>query len=291
MMLAAGMLQDPVLKAWLGDTVPAWMLLEQASFNALRRPPTPSGGPIRLAMDLTPDEVGLCAFASGVEALLRGAAQGPGLKLTATGNLARSVVTDMVDRFAWPGFDKAEAFRLHKVVNEPDFAPLFIARQLLEAARFVRKFKGHLRATARGHAAVEDSNLAALPALLLHVVLWQADLGDYARGLHGRWPQEHAGVVLWSLSMVATDWQPAERLTRLCTVPINGVVEASWDSGSAALEAKILRPLLWFGLLDRMTEKIEGQAFGRRHLYRKTPLFDRLLSFDVKTELDAATRH
>jgi hypothetical protein len=36
----------------------------------------------------------------------------------------------------------------------------------------------------------------------------------------------------------------------MCTVPIIGVLESEWDIGSYAMEAKILRPLLWFGLLE-----------------------------------------
>ena len=62
-----------------------------------------------------------------------------GLKLTATGNLSRTVVAEMVDLFEWPGFDKAEAFQLHKVVNEPDFLPLFFVRHVAEFAKLVRK--------------------------------------------------------------------------------------------------------------------------------------------------------
>ena len=41
------------------------------------------------------------------------------------------------------------------------------------------------------------------------------DLGYFARGLLGSWPQADAGVVLWSLSVCANDWQSAEKL--ICT--------------------------------------------------------------------------
>jgi hypothetical protein len=44
--------------------------------------------------------------------------------LTATGNLSRTGLAEMVDLFEWPDFDRAEAFRLHKVVNEPDLSLL-----------------------------------------------------------------------------------------------------------------------------------------------------------------------
>jgi hypothetical protein len=47
------MLQNPAVRTWLGGVEPAWTLLGQASFDALRRPPLSTAGPIRLAADLT----------------------------------------------------------------------------------------------------------------------------------------------------------------------------------------------------------------------------------------------
>jgi hypothetical protein len=36
---------------------------------------------------------------------------------------------------AWPGYDQTDAFRFNKVINEPDFLPLHVVRQLVQAAR------------------------------------------------------------------------------------------------------------------------------------------------------------
>jgi len=286
------MLENPEVKAWLGGIEPAWTLLDQQSFDALRHsPPSSSGGVIRLARDLAAEEIGQSIVASRMAILLRSAIEAPGLKLTATGNLSRSVVADMLDRFAWPDFDKEKAFRFNKVVNEHDFFPLLFIRQIAEAMRFLRKSKGHVRASQLGRAALDDANLPALQALLFHATMWHVDLSDFGRGLHGRWPQGDMGVVLWSLSVAANDWQSPERLTRMCTIPINSVLAAEWDSSSMMMEARILRPLHWFGLLDYKQEAIEGRPFGERRFFRKTELFDRFLSFDVKTEDRDAIRH
>ena len=285
------MLEDPLVKAWLGGIEPAWTLLDQDSFQALRRPPETPGSVIRLARDLSPAEMGQSIVASRMAILLRAAIEAPGLKLTATGNLSRNVVAEMIDRFAWPDFDRARAFQFNKVVNEHDFFPLLFIRQIAEAMRFMRKSKGHVRASPLGRAALDDANLPALQALLFHATMWHVDLSDFGRGLHGRWPQGDVGVVLWSLSVAANDWQPPERLTRMCTIPINSVLAAEWDSSTMMMEARILRLLHWFGLMDHRREAIEGQRFGERHFYRKTELFDRFLSFDVKTEASASTRH
>jgi hypothetical protein len=168
---------------------------------------------------------------------------------------------------------------------------LYFARQVAELARLLRRSKGHLRTSPRGRDALKEASLPALPALLFHLVMWEVDLSDFGRGLHGSWPQRDIGVVLWSLSVSAGDWQSRERLTRLCTVPINGVIEATWDSASLAMEARILQPLVWFGLLDHWREPIEGERLLARHLYRKTDLFDRLIVFDVGMETEGVPRH
>ena len=109
--------------------------------------------------------------------------------------------------------------------------------------------------------------------------------------LHGGWPLRDMGIVLWSLSVAADDWQSPGDLTRMCTIPINGVLEAQWDTGTHAMEARILRPLQWFGLLEHRQDDIPDSRFGKRHFYRKTALFDRLLSFDVKLEATVGPHH
>jgi len=96
------------------------------------------------------------------------------------------------------------------------------------------------------------------------------------------------GVVLWSLAAAANDWLDRETLTRLCTVPVIGVLESTWDLGSFATEVRILQPLLWFGLLEHRSEAGTGPV--ERFLYRKAPLFDRFLKFDVQIERPD-TRH
>src|SRR5271166_5344935 len=47
----------------------------------------------------------------------------------------------------------------------------------------------------------------------------------------------------------------AERDTHAaCASPVIGVLEATWDFGSSAMEARILRPLVWFWLPESRTE-------------------------------------
>ena len=94
-----GMLDSPDVRRWLDGVEPAWTLLDDDSFNALRHASPSPAGAIRLATDLAPDDAERSAVARNTRVLLDAAANGPGLKLTTTGNLARSVVAGMVEAF------------------------------------------------------------------------------------------------------------------------------------------------------------------------------------------------
>jgi hypothetical protein len=48
---------------------------------------------------------------------------------------------------------------------------------------------------------------------------------------------------------------------------------------------------LWFGLLDHRGKEIPESRFRKRHFYRKTSLFDRLLKFDIRIEQASESLH
>jgi hypothetical protein len=200
-------------------------------------------------------------------------------------------VAEMCKLFEWPNYDQADAFRLHKVINEPDFLPLHVVRQLTEAARLLRVQRGKLVVTPLGKSMLSEARQGSLLPILFHLAFWHMDLGYFGRGLLGSWPQADAGVVLWSLSVSADAWQSAEKLTRLCTVAEPAMFSGTWDRTTYAMEAKILRPLLWFGSLEHRSDKIPTSRFAAQHFYRKAELFDRLLAFDVQLDLSKGARH
>ena len=290
-MVAEDFLQDAQVRQWLDGVEPAWTLLTFDSLRALRQEPSASQTAIRIANDLSDDEIAGSAMARNTLILLRQVIERGGLPLTATGNLSRAVVAEMCKLIEWPHYDQAEAFRLNKVINEPDFLPLHIVRLLTQAATLVRAQRGRLVATPLGKSMMSDARRGSLPAILFHIAFWHMDLGYFGRGLLGSWPQADIGVVLWSLSVSAGDWQASEKLTRLCTIPEPAILSGTWDRTPYAMEARILRPLLWFGLLEYRSEKIEDSKFEERHYYRKVVLFDRLLAFDVKMDFAGGPRH
>src|SRR6476619_7111993 len=120
-MVATDFLRDPQVRKWLDGVEPAWTLLTFDSLRALRQEPSVSQAVIRIANDLNADEIADSAVARNTFILMRQAIERGGLPLTASGNLSRAVVAEMCKLIEWPHYDQAEAFRLHKVINEPDF--------------------------------------------------------------------------------------------------------------------------------------------------------------------------
>jgi hypothetical protein len=290
-MVAADFLLDHRVQQWLDGVEPAWTLLTFDSLLALRQEPSAAQTSIRIANDLSADEIAGSAVAQNTLILLRHTIEHGGLPLTATGNLSRAVVAEMCKVIEWPHYDQAEAFRFNKVIIEPDFMPLHIVRMLAEAAKLVRPRKGKLIATPLGKSMLDDVRQGALPAILLHLAFWHMDLEYFGRGLLGSWPQADVGIVLWSISVSDTAWQTSEKLTRLCTIPEPSILSGTWDRTPYAMEARILRPLSWFGLLECRSEKGPDAVFAAWHYYRKLPLFDRLLTFNVEVDFPAGSRH
>jgi len=283
-MVSPGILANPEVRRWLNGVEPAWTMLEFDSFNALHDEPSATNEAIRLDPNLTATDVSGSAVAANALVLLRRAAETGGLKLTATGNLSRALVEEMCGIMEWPGYDKDELFGFHKVINEPDFLPLHFIRILTQAAKLLRTYRGKLVATPLGRKILNGEQHGPLQALLFHVAFWRLNLGYFDRYAVDTWPQNEVGVVLWSLSASAHDWLPRETLTRLCASPAIGVLESQWDFGSSAMEARILRPLWWFGLLEARSQEQSATEYVGRRLYRKASLFDRFLQFDVQVE-------
>jgi hypothetical protein len=258
------------------------------SYSVLHHEPSADNEAIRLEPNLSETDLAGSAVARNAGLLLRRAADTGGLKLTQTGNLSRTVVAEMFEIMEWPGLDKEGAYEFHNVINEPDFLPVHFVRVLMQVTKLVRARRGMLTTTRLGKTMLLPEQYGALQAILFYVALWHLNLGYFDRVPIESWPQNDMGVVLWSLSTSADDWLPSETLTRLCTIPVMEVLEGALDLGPFAMEARVLRPLTWFGLLESRWERHAG--LGEPRLYRKTPLFDRFLKFSVQIE-QPHTRH
>lgn len=286
------LLKHPRFRAWLGDVEPAWSLLDVSSLLALVNAPVrldrPS--PIRLAVDFTADEVAASPAAYHMLKLLRLADAADGLKLTASGNLTRAVVADFATVLDWPDFDLAFVQGLCKVINEADVQPLQFLRLVAMRCGFLRKTRGRLVLTKAGRQMLAPGSPAALQAIVFHAAFWRTNLAFFDGAPLPEWPQSHVGVVLWSLAAAANSWQSDDRLVRLCAIPDDDVIDAPERFASFALAARVLRTLLWFGLMERGEAGRDRRPPGAE-LFRKTPLYDRFIGFKVRLEEAGAPWH
>lgn len=212
-----------------------------------------------------------------------------GLVLTPAGFLKRADVWHVFDQTEWPGCDKATTLAMNKVINEQDAYGVFFTRIALQAAGLLRRRAGVLKATKAAKALLADEAAPALLGEIFQAVSWKMNLQDFDRNPLSFWPQHHVGLVLWCLSVTASEWSSADHLVPICTIMAT-IEPTAQDLPKFAMVTRVLRPLSWLGLLEsRRQKRLSGWGYDEN--FRKTPLFDQLLSFDVNVIGEDGSRH
>ena len=98
-----------------------------------------SEGPIRLNESLSLSDLSGCLVLNHARLVMEHMAANKGVKLTTTGNFNRKFVEQMVRDFRWPGFEPDVIWRYNKVLNEPDYVPLYFLHALIDVAGLGRK--------------------------------------------------------------------------------------------------------------------------------------------------------
>ena len=275
---------------WPGGVEPVWTLLEPASIEALRAEPAADNATLRLAADLPDEAFGESAFVRNALIALELIGNEFLPSLTEKGRFGRDMVASMREAMTWPGMEATEQFRAGKTLREGDVWELHLLHRLMELAGLIEgeAFLGQL--TSLAHEMREPGRRGALQALLFRHLFWHADLSDFVetfpRGLPGRWPQDDIGVILWGLSNVAGEWQSVDTLWALTTVRDDAVAKMHWHAEGTMFAGRVLGPLRWFGLLE-----YRGPPNTAEVGWRKTALFDRFLSFDVRLVRDRGSPH
>lgn len=275
---------------WPGGVEPVWTLLDAESAGALGAEPLADNGAVRLAGDLSEEELAGSAFARNALVLLGEADRWDPLWTGTHGNLKMTDVTRLRALMSWPGMEATEQLRAGKTYREQAVGELHLLRQVVERAGLLSASALWFELTPQGRAMLEPGARGALQALLFRQAFWHMDLSEYVsgrpRGLPGWWPQGDIGIVLWSLSEVGDEWRNTDTLTTLCAVPDEDIATARWPAAATMFARHILDPLRWFGLVECSLAELP-----RELLWRKTALFDRFLSFDVGLVDRGAAEH
>ena len=270
----AGM--PPVYDRWLDGVVPTWMSLGAEGIDALRGMPPWEDGAIRLAFDLTDDEIARSPIVQNGFVLMRAAEAADGLELTAMGNLTLATVSAMREAMDWPGCLFEEKWRAGKRLREGYVEELRLLRELVTMDSLLIRKHGRLRVGATGRRVLKGAR-ERVQRNLFRNCFWDVSLSLFGEPECGYWPQPQIGLALWSLSTTGDRWQDAETLMRLSVLPDEAVLRNPDWVAPVLFVLRLLRPLRWFGLVECRGEDATRTGHGE---WRKTPLFDRFVQFD-----------
>ena len=266
----------PVFEEWLGGVVPAWTSLDASRIDSLLGKPPYEDGAIRLAIDLTDDEIAGSPMLRNAFALMRAAETADGLALTAKGNLTRETVAAMRAAMDWPGCLFEEKWRAGKQLREGHVEELRLLRELVTMESLLIRKHGRLRVGATGRRALKGHR-ERLQANFFRNCFWEVSLDLFGEPECGSWPQGLIGPALWSLSTTGDRWQDSATLMRLSVLPDEAVLRNPDWVAPVLFVLRVLRPLRWFGLVECRGEDATRRGHGE---WRKTALFDRFLRFD-----------
>jgi len=238
-------------------------------------------GPIRLNETLSLSELSGCLVLNHARLVMREMAADKGVKLTATGNFNRKFVARMVQEFRWPGYGPERVWHLNKVLNEPDFLPLDFLHALLDIARLGRKYRGTFRLTRLGRTLLAPEAAGALCAVLFDATCHRYNLGYLDRFAASDSFGPQLGLTLLMIGKVAQTPRSPEQLLTAGTLPIDPPRSDFPFRPENLFRARVLRYLEWYGLLEKIPLAANDELI-EQHLYRKMPLFDRFLEFDVE---------
>lgn len=214
------------------------------------------------------------------------------VKATPRGNLPRAFVDEFRERMRRPAGARDEPSEEPRVLNEEDLSPLHLPRVLLELAGLVKRHKGIFSRTRRGTELTAATSAGKLLATLVRTHFRRLDL-EYMDGVGPAPDFQHTiGYTLYQFGHVGTEWRNAGELTELLVIP--GVrhtlpVSPHFDVLALILETRFLRPLEGFGLAEQRSSPRKPGDMIAHAAYRKTSLFDRVVSFRMAFDDGGAT--
>ncbi|WP_272002876.1 hypothetical protein [Roseovarius sp. ZX-A-9] len=186
--------------------------------------------------------------------------------LTKSGAWNRRFIEWAVTHIDFPGWTGEELYRVNKVLNEYDVAPLEYLHALMDGLKWGRKYQGTYRLTKTGKGLGQSPDaafLAVIPAFLFRF--------DHAESMQTKAPLGNWDIFLNIINHEIGDGITAARLAGI----LYGDDSLGWNSPASVLSAAVFRPLCWAGLL----QSEEGHGLSKR-VYHKTPLWDAALQLD-----------
>jgi hypothetical protein len=238
-------------------------------------------GVLRLSEDLALADIEGVPFFYTSRLLLTAIHEMGGARLTTAGNLQRALVREMLERGHWHDDWVKDLLSTNKVINEEDVFELHVAKIVCRLAGLLRKYRGSMQVTRRGRELLPGPDAGRLYRALFITFFTRFSLAY----LDGYPPlplvQDAAAVSLFAMSSAGVEWRTEDELAAVMLLPpVHDMLAGTMHRGRASwlVSARLLRPLMWFGLVEEREVRAEGTS-DRTSQYRKTDLFDRFISF------------
>ena len=229
---------------------------------------------------LTEQELQASPMCINTMKLLLYAEQHGGIQITKLGNFYRKCVEWAAEEFQWPGYEPKELYAVNKVLNEPDFPPLFLIHEILLNTRLIRHYKGQAKLTRAGTAMI--GRYGDLQVILTEYML-RSPIGDDPQANALFWHLEHFMRVIGNrLGDWITVADFSELIIPIDLFPTRGSISGRFEA-CLFVAHEIVRPLRWLGLIDDGHLKQKSQVRLEERLIRKTALFDRFVRLIVPT--------
>lgn len=239
--------------------------------------------PLQLRRDLALEDYEASPFFLATRKFLLAILEGGGVKTTATGNLPRKFVAEMMDVFLDAEY-KEDVLRVNKVVNETDVFPLHISRIVCGVSGLIGKSKGRFVVRKKCQKLLAPERAGELFSALFITYFRKFNL-SFADGMpcEGVSLQSNIAYSLQRIQAIANDWQPIEGVGESILLPKvsddieQEIVDRPYLTISRIVELRILSHLHRWGLLELNYE--QGKYVEELQSFRKTPLFDRVVGF------------
>lgn len=266
------------LTDWLGDVFPAWLQLPPDAFQNLV-PFNGAESPIRIKYVGNAAELGRSIMFDNLQAFLRLISEGR-VKVDDGSNLTSDSLELLLGTTNWPGYDLELTRHLPRPLREDIICPLDFLKVLATECDLIRIEGDRIEIQEQGHHLLQKQISLGLVRRVFEAAFSKVNPRILTKLAHP-WVHEQSGIVLWGLSITGDMPRSAEVLTRYCFVPPQKFFDGTLKILDIYMRSVFLQPLTWFGLLE--TQNVEvGEANEYGLLYKKAPLFDQFLQFDIE---------
>lgn len=240
---------------------------------------------IRIVDTLSLDELAPSDLLHDARVVLDLLAEHDTVRATPKGNLPRAFVAAFRERMRAGETMDERWYATNPPRNEEDLQALHLVRNLLELAGLVKRRGGKFSRTRRGDRLTAPEHAGELFALLLRTHFREMNLAwlDGLPDVPGF--QYTIGYTFHQFARVDREWRKAGALVDALLLPaIRDELPPrpyGGDDAALMLETRFLRPLVRLGLAESRENPRTADEMLARASYRRTPLFDRALAFEL----------